>query len=148
MTRFSRLGKLYKLIRMTKLLRLVRLIKVKHRMVKHLGDILKVTAGTERLIFLLITFAILQHVTACVWIFVGRSDESSKRNWIYLHGFIDYTDYELYTASLYFTVTTLVTVGYGDISAENESERFVASGMMIMGVLSFSYLTGSLSSVI
>lgn len=59
MARFSRISKIYKLIRMMKLMRLVRLAKVKHKMVKHLGDILKISAGTERIIYILLTFSIL-----------------------------------------------------------------------------------------
>lgn len=148
MARFSRIGKVYKLIRMTKLMRLVRFAKVKHKMVRHLGDILKISAGTERIIYILLTFTILQHVTACIWIFIGRADEDSKNNWIYHYGFTDVSYYSLYVTSLYFTVTTLQTVGYGDLSATNEPEKLLCSFLMILGVISFSYLTGSLSSVI
>lgn len=148
LTRFSRIGKMYKLIRFTKILRFVRLMKVKHKMVRHLGDMLKIGAGTERLIYLLITFFILQHVIACLWIFIARIDEDNKENWIYHHGFIDATNFQLYTASLYFTVTTLQTVGYWDITAYNETEKLLCSILMIMGVLTFSYMTGALSSII
>lgn len=148
MARFSRIGKVYKLVRMTKLMRLVRIAKVKHRMVRHLGDILKISAGTERIIYILLTFSILQHVTACIWIFIGRADEDSKNNWIYHYGFTDVSYYSLYVTSLYFTVTTLQTVGYGDLSATNEPEKLLCCFLMILGVISFSYLTGSLSSVI
>jgi hypothetical protein len=107
MARFSRIGKIYKLIRMLKLMRLVRIVKVKQKGVKHLGDILKISAGTERVIYILLTFSILQHVTACIWIFIGRVDDNSRSNWIYHHGFIDSSEYSLYVSSLYFTVTTL-----------------------------------------
>lgn len=65
--RFTRLGKMYKLIRMAKIMRLLRFSKIKHKMVRHLGDILKIGAGTERFIYLLFTFLIMQHVIACLW---------------------------------------------------------------------------------
>ena len=38
-------------------------------------------------------------------------------NWITSKGYNDYSNSDLYLASIYFTVTTIVTVGYGDISA-------------------------------
>lgn len=58
------------------------------------------------------------------------------------------TDFELYVTSFYFTVTTLVTVGYGDITAFNTAEKFLCIFLMIIGVFVFSFTTGSLSSII
>jgi hypothetical protein len=49
---------------------------------------------------------------------------------------------------MYFTITTIATVGYGDISGKNTTERLVAIIIMILGVVSFSYATGSLSSIL
>ena len=49
---------------------------------------------------------------------------------------------------MYFTVTTITTVGYGDVSADNTAERIVGVVTMVLGVIAFSYATGSLSSLI
>lgn len=57
-------------------------------------------------------------------------------------------DYELYVTSFYFTVTTIVTVGYGDIHAYNTVERVISIFLMIIGVIAFSFATGSLSSIL
>lgn len=65
--RISRISKIYKLVRMTKIIRLIKIVKVKNKFVRHLADILKIGAGTERLIYMLITFFVLQHITACIW---------------------------------------------------------------------------------
>ena len=73
-TRFSRIGKIHKLIRMAKIVRLIKFVKVNNKLVKHMAEILKIGAGTERLMYLLFTFFILQHVTACLWIFIGNID--------------------------------------------------------------------------
>jgi uncharacterized PurR-regulated membrane protein YhhQ (DUF165 family) len=54
----------------------------------------------------------------------------------------------LYCTSLYFTVTTITTVGYGDLHAENVLERGISILIMIIGVISFSFATGSLSSIL
>ena len=54
----------------------------------------------------------------------------------------------MYTIGLYWTITTITTVGYGDISATNTSERIVSSVIMIIGVIAFSFSIGSLSSII
>lgn len=86
----------------------------------------------------------------CVYcrIFIARIDDTSKNNWVYHYGYVDRSNFELYASSLYFTVATLVTVGYGDISAQSELEKLTCSVLMIIGVLTFSYMTGSLSSII
>ena len=61
---------------------------------------------------------------------------------------MDLSEYELYVNSFYFTVTTVVTVGYGDITAINATEKIVAVFLMIIGVVAFSFATGALSSII
>jgi hypothetical protein len=54
----------------------------------------------------------------------------------------------MYTIGLYWTITTITTVGYGDISATNTPERIVSCLIMVIGVIAFSFSTGSLSSII
>lgn len=75
-------------------------------------------------------------------------DDVDKNNWIYQKGYTDYENSDLYMASLYFTVTTLVTVGYGDITAYNFGERGMCILLMMIGVFAFSYATGTMSSII
>ncbi len=45
-------------------------------------------------------------------------------------------------------MATIVTVGYGDISPANTLERFYVVFLMLIGVVSFSFTTGALSSII
>lgn len=61
---------------------------------------------------------------------------------------IDSEDSELYSTGFYFAITTIITVGYGDVSAHNNSERFLACGLMLIGVIAFSISTGAISQVI
>ena len=81
-------------------------------------------------------------------VFTARFDDTSKNNWIFKGDFQDLGDVELYITSFYFTVTTIVTVGFGDISAHSIGEKIVCILMMLIGVISFSFATGSLSSII
>jgi hypothetical protein len=81
-------------------------------------------------------------------IFIARFDEGSKENWIYSKNFMDMNEFDLYVTSFYFTTTTVLTVGYGDISAVNSYEKLICILLMIIGVISFSFATGSLSSII
>ena len=56
--------------------------------------------------------------------------------------------YEQYLTSFYFTITTITTVGYGDITISTWSEKIFCTIMMIMGVMTFSFASGSLASII
>jgi len=49
---------------------------------------------------------------------------------------------------MYFTVTTVLTVGYGDITAVSMTEKCFCMLMMLVGVFSFSFSTGTLSAII
>ncbi len=60
----------------------------------------------------------------------------------------DNNDFQLYISAFYFTVATIVTVGYGDISPANTLERSYVVFLMLIGVVSFSFTTGALSSII
>ena len=81
-------------------------------------------------------------------IFIGKYDETSKYTWIYQRDFITKPQVEVYLSSMYFTVTTVLTVGYGDITAVSIAEKCFCILMMLVGVLSFSFSTGTLSAII
>ncbi len=49
---------------------------------------------------------------------------------------------------IYFTITTITTVGYGDISGNTIGERALCNILMLIGVVSYSYAIGSLSSIL
>jgi hypothetical protein len=59
-----------------------------------------------------------------------------------------YTGSQLYVTALYYTVTTISTVGYGDITGTTTIERIICIFLMISGVFFFSYSSGTLSNII
>jgi hypothetical protein len=102
-----------------------------------------------------IKFVLVCHVIACVWIFVGKESlfelietnegsytDFSTQNWLTNAYLSNATEYQKYTASFYFTVTTMTTVGYGDISGHNSLERIICVFIMIIGVVVFSIVSG------
>jgi hypothetical protein len=57
------------------------------------------------------------HVFSCLWIFVARmNQEAGISNWIDIKQYDDFGNGNLYFTSVYFSITTITTVGYGDIS--------------------------------
>ena len=55
---------------------------------------------------------------------------------------------EQYLTSIYFTVTTITTVGYGDVSISTKMEKIFCILTMLIGVIAFSFASGSLASIL
>ena len=78
---------------------------------------------------------------------IGKFDNDSKLNWIYKHGLVDSSNWDVYVTAMYFTFTTIITVGYGDISGVSNAEKFFCMFLMFLGGFMYSLLTGLLSSI-
>ena len=114
----------------------------------------------ERLIFILMVFLMICHFMACFWIFTadlskdvvldefGKPVDIEQNNWIIDNNFEELGQSLLYSTAIYFTVTTITTVGYGDISGTNATERIICCFLMILGVVFFSFSSGTLTSMI
>ena len=77
----------------------------------------QVVTGIMSLFKLLLYIIFLAHIVACIWHFVGMLVyESNSRSWISAYGFLDESIIERYVASLYWTLLTMITIGYGDIT--------------------------------
>lgn len=61
---------------------------------------------------------------------------------------IDGSNYELYIASIYFSFSTITTIGYGDIAAMNSYEKLFAIFLMGFGVTFFSHMIGNIQSIL
>ena len=61
---------------------------------------------------------------------------------------IDRDDFPTLGLALWWAVTTVTTVGYGDVVPTDTAGRAVASGLMIVGYASLSLLTGIIASLL
>ena len=86
----------------------------------------------------------MTHVVACFWIITGKFD-MGEGWYAEMEG---ETSEQLYLTSFYFTITTITTVGYGDISASTFLEKIMAISMMLLGVIAFSFASGTLTNYI
>lgn len=88
-----------------------------------------------------------------MWIYLGetlRDENQDGYNWIDASGFghEDISIMDLYAAGTYFVMQTFTTVGYGDIVISTSVEQFLASILVFIGVIFFSFASGSLTNII
>jgi potassium voltage-gated channel Eag-related subfamily H protein 8 len=145
--RVARIGKMYKLVKLTKLLRMAKFVKNSSYFGKYMQKIFNIGFGMQRLMGFILSFFVLIHIVSCLWIMTAQFADEAKGTWmegdIFLMG-----SGEKYLTSIYFTVTTITTVGYGDVSISTKTEKFFCILTMLVGVISFSFASGSLSSIL
>ena len=73
---------------------------------------------------------------------------SANHNQKFNLAYSDVSDVELYVTGCYWTITTIATVGYGDVVGINTTERIFCSIAMVIGVLSFTFANGSFASIL
>lgn len=62
----------------------------------------------------------------------------------------DSTDsqFDLLIKEIYFAITTLSTIGYGDFTPVSKSERIIASFILLLGVSIFSFIMGQFIEIL
>lgn len=146
LVRFTKIGKLYKLIRMTRLTKVLKIIKSKNTVVSHFAEKMKVNSGVERMIFFIVFFLFFMHIFSCFYIFLAQLDPDYN-TWL-RQSYHDWDDIDLYIKVCYFIVTTISTVGYGDMVANTQTERIFCIIVMFSGVTVFTFISGALSSIL
>lgn len=147
LVRFGRLAKFVRLVRGTKLIRLVKYFSKSDSMQK-LAELLEMYSGITRLITTMYSVLLLVHLAACLWYFSAKLSNFSPDTWVVRRGIQDSDPFVLYLSSFYWAVTTLATVGFGDIYARTEIEMCICMAWMMFGVGFYSVIVGTLSSML
>jgi hypothetical protein len=137
-TRFSRLT------RALKFTKLIKAFKGEHIQIKFLEDV-NIGSNAKLFVKFFVYFLLFNHVSTCIWVFISRLDYP---NWVSQLGLQDESNLDLYINGLYFNLTTVFTIGYGDIHSVNMYERLYNNVLMIVGVLVYSFAISSLSNIV
>lgn len=112
-----------------------------------LKNVMRMPEALTQLLFFFSMALLGCHFIACMFIFLARMEEFAPESWTGRLGLDTSQQAELYVSGLYYILTTLTTVGYGDIVPVTKSERVFCLVIMLFGVFMYSYTIGSLINI-
>ncbi|KAG8442937.1 hypothetical protein GDO86_011666 [Hymenochirus boettgeri] len=145
------------LLKTIRLLRLLRLLQKLDRYSQH---------STIVLTLLMSMFALLAHWMACIWYVIGKMEmeENNPLTWDigWLHELGKRLESPFYSnntqggptirstyiASLYFTLSSLTSVGFGNVSANTDAEKIFSICIMLIGALMHALVFGNVTAII
>ena len=74
---------------------MMRIVRERNMFLKHLNDVLKISASLERLIFFAFVFILICHINACLWYLLARIDGIHPDSWVVRYGHQDSSNYEV-----------------------------------------------------
>ena len=93
----------------------------------------------------ILIFIMLLHNISCIYIIIGKY---TFPNWIIQLGLNNDEFIKIYICSLYYIISTVTTVGYGDISTYTCNERLFGIILLIVGIMGYSLTLTNVSSYI
>nr|XP_005491696.2 potassium voltage-gated channel subfamily H member 5 [Zonotrichia albicollis] len=148
-----------------KVVRLLRLGRVARKLDHYLEY------GAAVLVLLVCVFGLVAHWLACIWYSIGDYeviDELTNTiktdSWLYQLALSIGTPYRynttgsgqweggpskdsLYISSLYFTMTSLTTIGFGNIAPTTDGEKIFSVAMMMVGSLLYATIFGNVTTI-
>ncbi|XP_036445201.1 potassium voltage-gated channel subfamily H member 6a [Colossoma macropomum] len=149
------------LIGLLKTARLLRLVRVARKLDRYSEY------GAAVLFLLMCTFALIAHWLACIWYAIGNVERTgSARVGGMKIGWLDnladqigkqYNDSDSnsgpsikdkYVTALYFTFSSLTSVGFGNVSPNTNPEKIFSICVMLIGSLMYASIFGNVSAII
>ncbi|XP_077412643.1 voltage-gated inwardly rectifying potassium channel KCNH6-like isoform X2 [Vanacampus margaritifer] len=144
------------LIGLLKTARLLRLVRVARKLDRYSEY------GAAVLFLLMCTFALIAHWLACIWYAIGNVERSTSAGIGWLDTLADqlgrpYNDSitgsgpsirDKYVTALYFTFSSLTSVGFGNVSPNTNSEKIFSISVMLIGALMYASIFGNVSAII
>ena len=115
-------------------MRVIRVSKI-HRLFR-VSDPLRDRPPWAFMVFFLFAWMMAVHFLSCAWIFLRNEGDSDK------------TTFGIYVKALYFIITTMTTVGYGDVIPQGTEEMVFVSFVMVAGAGSYGTALGALSRML
>ncbi|WOK98620.1 hypothetical protein Cni_G07332 [Canna indica] len=90
------------------------------------------------------------HTAGCVYYFMATKYKDKENTWIgsQIADFEERSIWLGYTYAMYWSITTLTTVGYGDLHAWNTGEKVFTIFLMLFNIGLTAYLIGNMTNLI
>ena len=137
-------GSIVLALRLFRLLRIVRLFVILRRWEAFSWS----NPGALRVAKFLVSILLLMHWLACVWFFSAFASGFAVDSWAVRANIVDSGPIVQYIRSLYWTITTMTTVGYGDITPARSAEYVLSIIIMLMGDSLYAFIIGSIASLL
>lgn len=129
----------YSILSIPKLLRLYRAYNAWSTIRTHLAYFGSI--WTMLPFFYMIVFII--HMFSVFFIVLAKM-EGREKSWLYEYDKKEYSSSQIYVVAVYFVMTTISTVGYGDILPRTTPETIVLIFIQITGVIFHAFITSNL----
>ena len=142
------MNNIHYLLLTTKLLKIFKCFSDNNRALSKLLNLLFKSDFIEEksdIILAIFVFVVSTNFGTCIFIFLGKNVYPS---WINTMKLENESFSNIYICSLYYLVTTITTVGYGDISGNSIQEIIFQIILLIIGTCAYSYLITSASNFI
>ena len=129
--------------RSLRLLRIVRLFVIFRRW----EELSWMNSGYMRITKFLAFVILIIHWIACAWFLIAFIGHFPEGCWVVREEVENAAPKTQYIRSLYWAITTMTTVGYGDITPHRNIEYVFTSIMMLIGASLYAYIIGNIASI-
>lgn len=88
------------------------------------------------------------HTFACFFHYISINFTDPTKTWLAFKNAFDQPSLVRYEYSLYWSTVTILTVGYGDITPQNDQEFCFTIFTVLIGCLLFAYIINSLGNIV
>ena len=134
-----------------------------------LSHSVRVSSSKVHFLRIFVYIPTITHIGACIWFMVACFHDGKsvvikniytgvylhvicrclKNSWAHQQGLsLNTSSLHDYVASLYWSTTTMTTVGYGDITPYNDRDKIMAISAMITGIILYGYILGAVAATL